>query len=413
MSIRSTLLRSIQIFDTVAKEYFEYLEEFLGDKAVANRIQRVERAIQYEKNQVVYLRYWLLPNASFWLGIKEARDYISKGKAFAGNISANMMQPIELAAKLRILESSMSEIVKREFRARIINGDYLAPVLYEINTAAHFWQLGYNIQWFDPPVTPGERVPEFMAVSEENQFEVECKSRRSDAGRRVLRPTFYRLVDSVAGPLTSEGFIGKILITLPGRLPTSNQWRDSLAEIVQDSIRNQSKDTYLDDGTYIQLDVHNVGDVVVPKSSIALDVQSIRTPYSNIAVFAKQYGQSLTNPLIVKVESQSKDEFLVGILQELRNANHQFTGQHSALICCFVAEIESFEGLGANSALANMTTFTFFANHANPFVFAVSYTSDSISEHTGLFISRSYPSITFENHRYDDAYGPKISIYAS
>jgi len=411
MTLVTDPARPITISELEIEKYLLFLEKFLGSKDIDRRIEQVERTVRFEQDQTVYLRYWVFPNAYFWLGIRDVRSLVLFGKWQTGNLPSRVQKVLEIAAKLHKLQGSMSDRVQDEFRTRILGSDFPAPTLYEIDTAGHFWQLGYEVRWCDPPEVPGERIPEFVAYSSTHEFEVECKSESMDSGRRILRPRFYRLVDRLAAPLSSEGFMGSIKLSVATEMPADAGWQVQLVEAVRKAVEEYSDHVELEDETFIDIDLHNVGDMLIPQENLDADIQAIKTPYSYIAVFCKQYGGTLVNPLIVKMESRSKDRFLKKVFDDLKEANRQFSGERAALICCFLPEVDSFDNLGTQSALSNMT-FHFLRHHARPYVFAVSYTSESISMHAGSQITTSSPSITFENPYYDDDFGPRVSVYS-
>jgi hypothetical protein len=167
----------------------------------------------------------------------------------------------------------------------------------------------------------------------------------------------------------------------------------------------------LDDETLITIDLHRLGGIVVPAKKVITEAQAAKHPYSYLAVFAKEYGNALTNPLVFELKSQSDDHFLRDVFVNLKDANRQFTGKNSAIICCFVPEVDSFAGLQQESALFRMTA-SFFQNHARSYVFAVSYSSDPIRTQTNFDVSQSSPAIRLDNPFYDDEkYGSRIRVF--
>jgi hypothetical protein len=166
----------------------------------------------------------------------------------------------------------------------------------------------------------------------------------------------------------------------------------------------------LEDGTEITLDVHKLGDLVIPAEKIIAKAQMTKYPYSYLAVFAKEYGKVLIDPLVFELRSQVDDSFLFKVFKELKNANRQFTGKNAALICCFVPEIDSFAGLEQDSALFRMTA-TFFHKHARSNVFAVIYSSDAIRKTTSIDVTKSSPAIKIDNPYYDERFGPRINVF--
>jgi hypothetical protein len=402
VSNNTLIPHSIDVSTSRIPEYIDFLENYLGIVEVTHRLQQISRAIQMERG-MAYLHYWLLPNSAFWIGLQEARQQVS-------TISPALENTLEVAAKLRILYSSMSSRVKDDLRTRILKADYLSPIFFEIDIAAHFWQLGYEIEWAEPADKSGRRIPEFTLTNGSHKIEVECKVKRADAGRKILRPNFYKLVDSVAAPLSVLGYTGKIDIVVPDRMPVQDSWKKLVARAIDQSLTTSSAQAKLDDGTQITINIHKVDGMVIPGENIVAEAQRNKRPYSQLAVFTKEYGTTLANPLIFELGSQSDDRVIADISDNLKDANRQFTGDNAAVICCFVPEINSFASIDQDSALVRMTA-SFFEKHAKPNVFAVSYSSDSIRSVTMTEISKSSPAISFPNPNYDDKFGPKTRIF--
>lgn len=398
--------RPLDVYSDDAISHFYFLEDYFGTDEIEHRLEQVNRAIQIESG--VYRRLWLLPNSQFWLGIQEARKLIRK-RTFPNIIPPQFERPIEIAAKLRILRKSMSSRVWCDFRKSILGSDYLSPIFFEIDTAANFWQMGYDIEWCKPSEEQKSQIPEFVIISGNRRIEIECKLKKVDTGRKVVRSSFYKLVDIIAKPLSDRRYTGKVKIVVPNRMPTNIEWQNRVSSSVEKLLASADSRLCLEDGTEITLDVHELSDLVIPAEKIIAEAQMTKYPYSYLAVFAKEYGKALTNPLIFELRSQVDDSFLFKVFKEVKKANRKFTGKNAALICCFVPEIDSFAGLEQDSALFRMTK-TFFHKHAKPNVLAVVYSSDAIRTKTSIAVSKSSPAIKLDNPFYDERYGPRINV---
>jgi len=395
-------VRDIEVHDYNGHVFIRFLENLFGTHQIDKRLQQITRELNTEKG--IYLEYWVKPNRSLWLGLKEARDHIAAGKSLAGSVTERMFRPIEIAAKLTLLKRNMPLAKLDEFRSRILCSDYLEPVLYELDTAAHFWQLGYDIHWLEHSKESRGRSPEFIAKRREGDLEVECKSESADSGRRIIRPRFYRLVDALLSRLPKGRVTGKVLITVPNRMPTNDTWQKEVVEAVSSSFLAGNETTRLADGTEIKLSLRQVADLKIIASDIENEIRSLQIPFSHIAMHASREGSNIANPIIVRINSQSDDQVLESILDDLRDANRQLTGTRAGLISCFVPEIESFEGLQKDSALVGMTRL-FFDKHAQESVYAVAYSSDSQQIRKGQIIFESSPAIFFLNGKYDLKFG--------
>jgi len=399
--------RPLDVYRDDALSHFYFLEDYFGTDEIEHRLEQVNRAIQIESG--VYRRLWLLPNSQFWLGIQEARKLIRK-RAFPNIIPPQFERPIEIAAKLRILRNSMSPRVWCDLRTNILGADYLSPIFLEIDTAANFWQKGYDIEWCEPSKEKNSQIPEFVIISGNRRIEIECKLKKTDTGRKIIRSRFYKLVDKVAKPLSDKRYTGKVKIVVPNQMPINIEWQNRVSSSVDKLLASADSQMCLEDGTEITLDVHKLGDLVIPAEKIIAEAQMTKYPYSYLAVFAKEYGKVLIDPLVFELRSQVDDSFLFKVFKELKQANRQFTGKNAALICCFVPEIDSFAGLEQDSALFRMTA-TFFHKHARSNVFAVIYSSDAIRKTTSIDVTKSSPAIKIDNPYYDERFGPRINVF--
>jgi hypothetical protein len=118
----------------------------------------------------------------------------------------------------------MPQSTRDEFKQRLLSNGSMAPILTEIDAAAHLWQLGYKIEWIKSGSKSGTRSPEFLATREGTKIEVECKYKTIDAGRMVVSRSFYRLADTISKLCMAEKLMGEISISVPERIPSSPHW---------------------------------------------------------------------------------------------------------------------------------------------------------------------------------------------
>lgn len=401
------MTNTLEVHDSQAGRLFKRLEAFLEPMAIDKRISQIRRELRIEKG--TYREKWVLPNRSWWLGFQEARDLLRTGKSLRGNLTNRMLRPCRTAAEINLLFSSMQEYKRKELRSRILNADNLNPVLFEISAAAQFKLDGYSIEWSDTASPSAATAPEFIAISSDREFEVECKTKRADAGRRVERPRFYRLSDSIIEKMRKSNLKGKISIITPGRLPSTNEWKSQLIE----SLPLQKSDTpvtcTLIDGTRIEVLVSKSDGQLHKTELIIEEAHRDRGPYTHVAVTGEGGSNQVADPIIVRLESASLDQFLTAVLGDLKKANRQFSGQRTSIIFCYLPEVVSFEGLGENSALRNMTAH-FFQENCRDCVSSVVYSSDAITERSGFVISETSPAIRFDNPNYNNSLGPVIRV---
>jgi hypothetical protein len=400
--------RSHDLRDTDAAQYLNFLENFLGRSKVEKRLKRLERELITEKG--LYKERWVLPIRSFWIGLDEGRKVINSGQSLIAPFSLKIERALEIASKLQILTPDMPAQRINDIRSSILTSDYLEPIFYELDVAMHYWRLGYDLKWSSPNLPKGVRSPEFSAVRGDHKVEIECKTTSPDTGRMVKRAQVLRLADALLAQLSGNGLSGSISILPAERLPSAQQWTKNIVAEVFQMAKTGTGNKKLPDGTEVECKLHHTDELLLPMTSIQTETNKLFHPHAHIIAYGNRQGEAIQNLVFLKVKSATPDRVLSNVLKDLRDANRQFSGDACSVIYIFIPEVPSFEGLGEESALKNMTG-QFFEKHAKKHVYAVSYSSDSNRYDIGTVISKFFPAITFTNNQYDEGYGPKFSVF--
>ena len=220
--------RELEVRDYRAAHYFRQVFALLGETEIEARLSRLDLQIRSEKG--LYLREWVLPRQSWWLGIKKAKEMPRRNDSFRRALEPQLEKPLQTAVKLSRFHTSMPDWKKQEFRARLLADDYPDDTLFELDTAGHYFALGYEVEWFESRSGEGKRSPEFIARAGPYEFEVECKAKQADSGRKIERAAFYRTADILVPLVQDKGLVGTIYLTVPKRLPTDDGWRSQIAE---------------------------------------------------------------------------------------------------------------------------------------------------------------------------------------
>lgn len=399
------------IHDYSAGKYFRHLETLLGTKEIEKRLSRIERELSIESD--IYLQEWVVPKRAWWRGFQDARKLMRRGGSFRRSITPNMEHPLQTAVKLSRLYSTMPDWKRQEFARRIVTDDDLNPTLFEIDCAANYRILGYDIRWCESLSTQGIRSPEFVVAAKNGlEFEVECKAKQADAGRRVEHRSFYRTVDHLIPIIKSGAFTGRVCLIVPDRLPNEPAWREEAAKALLEHISPGTNSLTLPGGEHFEWDLRPAHGSRIPIRKLEAQEKELASIYAHLAFFGERAQGFITDHIVFHLESAKRDAFLDRTLDSLKNANSKFTGTKAAIIFCFLPEIESFEGLQSDSAIKNMTGH-FFEKHARNCVNAVTYVSDMRPEMHGSVKLFDMPSLTFRNHKYDDSLGANIPVYGS
>ncbi|MDA2928462.1 hypothetical protein MYX84_00705 [Acidobacteria bacterium AH-259-O06] len=352
------------------------------------------------------MKKWVEPKNRWWMELSKAVEINRKGQRFVGRVN-EMSWFFETASYMSRLYPGMPRDKRKEFRQRILGSDNVTPVLTEINMAAHFWQMGFDLEWAEPK-TQGERIPEFICKSAQLSYDVDCKTKTVDAGRMVARPSFYKLVDLIVERLRRRGLHGDILIVTPDHLPSSAEWQASVVDAVSDQGPGGPKELLLDDGTSIITSLATE-DVLASKQEIDSRLAS-RQRFTHAAVHpVDTIGTDYVNPIIVYAQSRRNDAFRKSVLKDLREARRQLSGERAGIIVCFVPEVEDFGKVASESALRAVAE-KFFEKHAADSVYGVTFISDRKIETTNRFVETLYPAITFYNSHYDPKWG-RATLY--
>jgi hypothetical protein len=325
-----------------------------------------------------------------------------------------MRKCLDTAVQIAHLYSEMPHSKRDEFKQRLLSNGSIIPVLTEIDTAAHFWQLGYDIEWIKAGAKSGTRSPEFLASREGTKIEVECKSKTIDAGRMVVSQHFYRLADVISKPCTAKKLMGEISITVPKHIPTSSNWRKCLISSLQLHLQEGECQFELTDNTEIKTNLQMYDNIETSIDQIWQKAKNFHVGYPYLAFISSQPRDAYVNMLYIRVASENRDRILSDIFDDINDAKKQFSGSYAALIVCFIPEIESFQRLREyDSGLAIMTN-KFFSEHANDFIHAVSYFSNEQVELIDTeILSSSFPTVIFRNQGYNEKYGVNIPLFRS
>lgn len=383
--------------DYRARVYFERLKKFLGESEVKQRFSRLDRQLNSESG--ISLSEWVIPRQTWWIGLRQAFQMLEERQSFRRSLTLELEFPLQTAVKLSRFHSYMPDWKKKETRSRLLNDDYPDDVIFELDTAFHYYYLGYEIEWLEPQADVGKRTAEFLVSYGQCEFEVECKSKGADAGRKIERAAFYRMADSLLPEMQSLNLMGTIKLTIDGRLPVNREWQNKVVDVILAHSKEGSYTVEPLDGTQVDIDLTPSNDLSVPFERVVRQMDPESHPYAHHLIVGNRIGDQIANPLIFRLESKVKDQFLQNVLSSLRDADDQFTGNRSAVICCRIPEIDSFKGLQEDSAIANMTA-RYFADHSKDFVYAVTYVSEARRQVQGRAIISSMPALIFRSAMY-------------
>jgi len=254
--------------------------------------------------EVIEERYWLRRITSIKENIRGQpflTDYLADENAIAlalarcsnlvaryGRIpmheteSRDLYPAISLAAQvLSIMDHTSSVEAKKlvqRIRGAFKNPDDMRAIQLEIMAATHFVIRGHAIIW---PEMEGAGTFDLLVKDlGTNGLEVECKSVSEDKGRKIHRREaleFHQLVKPKLQTLSRNLQTGiSVVLTVPGRLPTSFRQKQELAKHVIDSVLT-AQSMVSEDGSDIRVsefDIATLG-VIETESGLTISREAI------------------------------------------------------------------------------------------------------------------------------------------
>lgn len=372
----------------------EELIQALGHHQVEKRLKRMRRALETERG--VYRDRWVIRKHRWWAGLEYLMGLFAGGMPERIQLTEDAEWVLQTASKLKTLLPSMPDEIRSQLAGRLTRADNIAPALLELDMAAHFWQTGREIRWFQSTGVTGQRIAEFAALGGPGDLDVECKSKSLDAGRRVTRPAFYRLVDAIHGRLSSHRLCGDVKIELSESMPVGRPWREQ----VMDSVPRRPGDgTSSGPGDcLISWHLFEGGRVVLPgvKSPDVLAAPFLE-PFAHVAVFAEADRAGARSPIVIKAVSRAPDRILESIERDLGDAADQLSGARPGVICMYLPDVEDLATI-RDSGILGKTAHRVFERRSDRHIAEIRFVVDPVTEYTAMGMSTGYPVLTFANN---------------
>lgn len=373
------------------------LRDFIGVAEFEAKLIRVERILKV--TGPVAREYWHKPNAAIWLGIAAAEG-IRDPRALLESVSP-VHEAARIGAILRILEPSMPDWKRSDIRSRLLSDDVPAPTLIELTVASRYAMLGLKIKWIEPDPGGGRRTPDLLVQGSSGGFEIECKAKTIDAGRKIARSKLYELCDHFPRSVLSRPFVDgfrAIDVRIPGRMPASSEWQRLIVSSI-DELHAGGSVTF-SDGTRLRVSVRSLGNPA-DSTSAALEL-SLDGPFVQRVHLSDDRDVFARPILVLRLWSEQQDRVVADIREDLTDALKQLSGDVPANIVCYVPEVTSFQGCqNHRSAIATMSRSVFAQQRANRLA-SIDFVSDPVVRHIpSLSVGMHVDSLRFQNYRID------------
>lgn len=225
------------------------------------------------------------------------------------------------------------------------------------------------------------------------ELEIECKRKSVDAGRKIPRAALYMLTDILLGRFGRLSDHILVSVTSSARLLANQGQLIDLAENIYQAFRKKVNSGSLGSFSFT-IERLPLNSAIKTDEDVA---RVLSGSWSDDAHFA--ISSTTDHTLILKCQGVGKDEVLKAIYEELKGATEQFSKTRSALIACFLEELDdsAWAQLADKSGLQVMT-HKLFDNPCRSHVNRVVYSSDQTSpKEDGKSAEFSSTTLSFKN----------------
>ena len=340
-----------------------------------------------------FRRNYLQIRNPFAEGIRQYLHLLETGKSVWKNRSPEIDY---LAGKVFIVNRILKHVSKKaknEIISKLKSKD-IRSFLHELTMATHFLRNNFDVDFVEYERSHSRgRTFDFLVSKDSMQAEIECKTKSYDAGRMVTREGFYILCDEIMKQLVSYKVKCIIEINCSKHL---GQNQSTFIEIVQElksAIHDSRGRIVFDKDFSININYLPPEVKINSDESFASAIQQFLTPRSH---FATVSNNEIT--IIIKVASETEDNVLKALYDELKKSLDQFSNERPTLIACYIEGIypEQWEALRKESGLAAITSRLLGKKKASH-IHTVAYSSDVEIIKNGNIIDQTHTVFFLKN----------------
>jgi len=275
----------------------------------------------------------------------------------------------------------------------------LAPVAYEMRTAAHFMAKGFDVEFHDLCHGGGY---DFHVKNQDIEMNVECKSVSGDLGHRIHLLRQYQLGPYLFQDMkeqAKQGVVKLIVATLPDRLHGQREFMEAVAKRISQALIEAKTMTDTEPCSVSYRELSIVGSPFNFPSRAQISEADVMS-YCN-RMLGDEIGHVIMNfkpqesATVIALRSAQPNEFLVGLYRNLREASHQLAGTKPGAICVEFRNLTSRQlrevagspsQSGKPTGLQQMTA-KFFDSDTRANVHTLTYTAP------GEFVRRSFQKL--------------------
>jgi hypothetical protein len=373
----------VDIYESEVPAILKSFSVFLGEDNLKRRIETAEK--MFTRASPIYGEYFVRRKQFLWIGAHQIRHLIQAKQFRQKSVTPSIAVALHHIASIRNVVHTMPSWKKNDFRSRLTDksGSDL-PALIEIAAASRIVTLGGKIRWI-PEQERGKRVFDILASYQGIEFEVECKAKTVDAGRKFSRGALYQFADRL---LASEIVMSSkqpllVSITMDSRFPVDHQHQNALIRILEGLIGGG--------GT------KEAG----PGCDVSIETLTAEELEGRARMELDEFEHRLAiRGLVVSFRSRKSDQMIANFEADLRDALKQFSGNRPAVIVCYVPEIDSFAGVEKAGTETYALVHRFLTREDAQNIVSLTFASDPIIDFRPDEIDTGLPSVRFVVHKF-------------
>ena len=354
-----------------------YIPRFVGLVGEERWFKRVdhldsEQRLSPFRWKIVKDYHWLEMAISFQFDV-----LASEGRLRPDLTDAPILAALNFAAATVEVHARLSDVGQRRLEGRLrdcLKAETGYASLYlELDVAQRLMDSGFDVNFADM-----EATAQFDLAFSRDEFvgEVECKSLSADAGRQVHRKDFYRFMEALSSKLEAQHALRNpevLLITLDGRLSSNILDQAPLRAATRTMIEDRTQMIFSGNGFEVErrgLDAAHMGALVTDTRAFYSACSAIFGPNAHIA-------GSLTEDsgCLVVMRSKREDDISKPMLEGMRKASDQFSGQRPAFIAMQLHGIEAADlMLPHMRRRAGILAYALYGHYESPHVNATYFT---------------------------------------
>ncbi len=343
---------------------------------LAGRREWFRRAEQLSDEQSKSPFRWKIVRDYHWLELvisHQGEVFEHTGALVSEQLDGLDMAGLHFAAAVVEIHARLSARGRRVLEGRLKDGlnaeNGFAPLYLELEQAQQLMSAGYGVAFPDMEGT-GRADLEFgrNGVS----AEVECKSISADAGRRIHRKDFYRLIEMLKPALEAHAErteAGVIVATLRDRLPSNVVEQRDLRQSIRGML-DSAGPAFVETSAF-RVEQHRLSECLanVPPDDMKAMQKAAEVRFGPACHVVGGMGQNGGGCFVV-IRSQREDDTSKPLLEAMRKAADQLTRSRPSFIAVQFQDIEPadlvLEHLRRRMGILSLALFGHYgARHVN------------------------------------------------